>query len=465
MNRIEYLLAAVILLGLQATATAEPIDDYIAAEMTRDGIPGLAITILRDGRLQRAQGYGFANLEHQVPVHPDTLFKTGATGMQLTAAGVMLLVQDGKIRLDESIRAYLPEVPSSWRPITIRHLLNHTSGLPATPNGDFRADYTDAQLLGIITGEALNFPAGARWRFSYSDYIVLGFLVKRVSGQYYADFLKQRLFTPLGMRTARAIDETAVIPNRAAGYEMRDGKPRNAEWISPTANSTADGSLYLSILDYAAWAAGMAGHRILTDESWAEIAKPARLNNGCSYPYGFGWFQHAGAQSGVWWHAGSWQGFQTYAVRYLEGDLTVTVFANSDNADVGTIARHVAEIVEPNLTRPPAAPIEDREPAMTGRVRRLLGDMAAGRVAYGDFTDFAQLDFTELMADDTKVLSALGPLQELAPFDRRDMCGDTLYRYRARFEHGIIEANVTVAANGKIGNLVITPLPAWDAPL
>ncbi|EGY02403.1 Beta-lactamase class C [Nitrospirillum viridazoti Y2] len=465
MNRIEYLLAAAILLGMPARATAEPVNDYIAAEMTREGIPGLAVAIVRDGRLLRAQGYGSANLEHQVPVHADTLFKTGAIGMQLTAAAVMLLVQDGKIRLDDSIRLHLPEVPSSWRPITIRQLLNHTSGLPATPNGDFRADYTDAQLLDIIANQKLNFPAGARWRFSYSDYIVLGFLVKRVSGQYYADLLRQRVFTPLGMRTARAIDETAVIPNRAAGYEARDGTLRNAEWISPTANSTADGSLYLSVLDYAAWAVGMADRLVLTDDSWAQVAKPARLNDGCVYPYGFGWFQQTDTQNSVWWHSGTWQGFQTYAVRYLEGRLTVAVFANSDNADAGTIARHVAEIVEPGLARAPATPANDGEPPMTERVKRLLGDIAAGRMAYGDFTDYAKLDFTELMAGYTKTISALGQLRELAPFGRQDMCGDTLYRYRARFEGGVIEASVTIAANGRIGNLVIVPLRAWDAPL
>jgi CubicO group peptidase (beta-lactamase class C family) len=464
MKKLGHLLAAFILTGMAATAAAEPVDDYIAAKMADDAIPGLGLAIVRDGRLLRAQGYGLANLEHQVPVHPDTLFKTGAVGMQLTAVAIMLLVEDGKLRLDDSIRLHLPEVPRSWRPITIRQLLNHSSGLPATPNGDFRAEYTEAELLGIIAKQDLNFAAGTRWRFSYADYIVLGFLVKRVTGLYYADFLRERVFSPLGMRTARAIDELAVVPNRAAGYETRDGQLRNAEWISATANSTADGSLYLSPLDYAAWAMGMDGRRVLTAESWARIATPARLANGCDYPYGFGWYQRGEGEKQVWWHSGTWQGFQTHVVRYPDRNLTVAVFANSDKADAATLARHIAGLVEPGLAGTPATPVSNADPKVTERVRRLLDDIATGKVAYAAFLDYAKLDFTELMAEYGQTLSTLGPLQEVALFDRQDMCGETLYRYRVRYEGGVVELAITLAADGRIGNLVLTRLPAWDAP-
>lgn len=464
MKKLRHLLAALLLTGLAASiAAAEPVDDYIAAALARDAIPGLGLTIVRDGQLLRAQGYGLANLEHQVPVHPDTLFKTGAVGMQLTAVAVMLLVEDGKLRLDDSIRHHLPEAPKSWQPITIRQLLNHSSGLPATPNGDFRADYTEAELLGIIAKQDLNFAAGSRWRFSYADYIVLGFLVKRVSGLYYADFLRQRVFTPLGMRTARAISDLDVIPNRAAGYETRDGQLHNAEWISATANSTADGSLYLSPLDYAAWATGMDGRRVLTAESWAQIAAPARLANGCTYPYGFGWYQRGEGREQAWWHSGSWQGFQAHVLRYPERKLSVAIFANSDRADAATLARHVAGLVEPGLADTPVKPVSDTDPKVTARVRQLLADIAAGKVAYAAFTDYAKLDFSELMAEYGKTLSTLGPLQELALFDRQDQCGELRYRYRARYEGGVVELSVTLTANGRIGNLVLTPLPAWDA--
>jgi CubicO group peptidase (beta-lactamase class C family) len=268
-------------------------------------VPGVAVAIVQHGRQVRAQGYGFANIEHRVPVHADTLFKTGAVGMQFTAAAITLLVEDGRIGLDEPVRTYLPEVPKSWQSVTIRHLLNHMSGIAATPNGDFRADYTDAQLLGIITAQDLNFRAGTRWRFSYADYILLGFVIKRLTGDFYGDFLRKRIFDPLGMRGARGIDEMAIIPNRAAGYELRDGRLRNAEWISPTANSTADGSLYLSVLDYGAWAAAMSRREVLSASSWALTGRPGELANGTSCGYGAGWFLDAAGMyygGGVPWN-------------------------------------------------------------------------------------------------------------------------------------------------------------------
>src|SRR5688572_19363970 len=142
------LLAVFLYAGVATGARADAIDDYVNAEIARYNVPGLALAIMRHGQLVRAQGYGFANLEHRVPVHPDTLFKSGAVGKQFTAVAVMFLVEDGKLRLDESVRKYLPDAPPTWAPITVRQLLNHTSGLPPYPDGEFRRDYTDDELLG-----------------------------------------------------------------------------------------------------------------------------------------------------------------------------------------------------------------------------------------------------------------------------------------------------------------------------
>lgn len=290
MGSIKNILAVLLFAGFAGGVRADAIDDYIHAEIARQHVPGLALAIMRNGQLLRVQSYGFANLELQVPVHPDTLFQTGAIGKQFTAAAVMLLVEDGKLRLDESIRKYLPDAPRSWAPITIRQLLNHTSGLPTNPNGDIRREYTDDEMLGGIYQRELIFTPGSRWNYSNNGYVTLGILVKKITGEAYADFLAKRLFAPLGMQTARQIDDRAIVPNRAAGYQFRNGALRNQEWVSYTANSTADGSLYLSALDYARWEAGVFGRKVLKPESWAAIAQPARLANGGTYPYGSGWF-------------------------------------------------------------------------------------------------------------------------------------------------------------------------------
>lgn len=461
----KYLPALVLLAGFPGSLRADTIDDYVNAEIARQQVPGLSLTVLRHGQIVRTQGYGLASLEHTIPVHPDTLFKVGAVSMQFTAAGIMLLVEDGKIDLDDSIRKYLPEAPKSWAPVTIRQMLNHTSGLPATPNGNFRAEYSEAELLGILYKEALNFAAGTRWRFSYADYLLLGFVIKRVTGEHYADFLTRRLFRPLGMQTARQISDFDIIPNRASGYELRDGKLRNAEWISAAANSTADGSLYLSALDYAAWDAAIANCKLLKPESWALIGQPAKIASGRDYPYGFGWFLEESGDRMAWRHSGNWQGFQSFVIRYPANDLTVVALANGEGGDPDRIARHVAAMVEPKLVQSPGAPIEDREPQVTARVKTLLQQIADGKTTQTDFAYFAKLDYTELVGVYQGTLSSLGPLQDVALVGRKQLGDDQVYIYRARYERGVVDVTVGYTAKGKIGNLEIVQVESWTAPV
>jgi len=461
--KIQIALAALALFVFPATVKADLVDDMVQAEMARSQTPGIAIAVVSGGSLVRARGFGEANVEWHAPVHPDTLFKTGATGMQMTAAAVMLLVEDGKLKLDAPVTQYLPGAPSKWGGVTIRQLLDHTSGLPATPNGDFRTDYSREELLGIIAAQDLNFPAGKRWRFSYAGYIVLGFVIEEVTGEHWSEFMKQRLFGPLGMHSARGIDEMAVVPNRASGYELRDGQLRNAEWISPTANSTADGSLYLSVLDYAAWAHAMSARSLLRPKSWQVLERRAALTDGATCAYSPGWFHEASGKAE--WQSGIWQGFQTYALRYPAEDLTVVVFANGDAADVQGLARGLAAHANPALARAPAKILSDADPVETARARTLIEDIAAGRADRADYGDFAELDFTELTAMNAGILGGLGALEEFALFDRQENCGETDYRYRARYAGGMVEVRIGKTSNGKVNNLDILPLHDWNEPL
>jgi len=425
---MKKLLAALLFASFAGGVRADAIDDYIDAEMARQHVPGLALVIMRHGELVRAQGYGFANLEHHVPVHPDTLFQTGAVGKQFTAVAVMLLVEDGKLRLDESIRTYLPDAPRSWAPITIRHLLNHTSGLPANPAGDLRREYTDEELLRGIYEQAPNFPPGTRWSYSNNAYVTLGILIKKVSGKFYGDLLAKRVFAPLAMQTARPIDDGAVVPNRAAGYQFINGELRNQDWVSRTANSTADGSLYLSALDYARWEAGVFGRKLLKPESWAEIAQPARLASGANYPAGFGWFLERSAGQEVWRHSGGWQGFKTFIIRYLGDELTVVVLANSDGGHPITIVRHVAGMLDPKLAQPPGAPIEDREPQVTERLERLLQRISDGKADFKDFAFISKQELAETMPPNQQTLKSLGSLRQIALFARNGKSLPTVAR-------------------------------------
>jgi CubicO group peptidase (beta-lactamase class C family) len=255
------------------------------------------------------------------------------------------------------------------------------------------------------------------------------------------------------------------VPNRAAGYQLSDGKLYIQELVSPTANSTADGSLYLSALDYAQWDGAMLSHKILKPESWAEIGQPARLASGHTYPYGFGWYLERTGGQDIWRHSGSWQGFQAFVIRYLGDELTLIALANSDNATPNAIVRHVAGMLEPKLAQPSAAPIEDREPRITGQFKTLLQQISAGKADYNDFTLISKPELVETLSDYRKILQPLGPLREIALFARKELGDDRVYHYRARYDSGLLDISASHTPEGKITHLDFTPAEAWDAPI
>ena len=463
---MKKILAALLLAGCANSLQADAIDDYVNAEMARERIPGVALAIVRHGELMRAQGFGFANIEHRVPVHPDTVFQSGSIGKQFTATAVMLLVEEGKLRLDESIRTYLPDSPRWWAPITLRHLLTHTSGLAGDPGLDMRADYTEEQFLKLIYKQPQDFPAGQRWSYSNTGYVVLGIVIGKVSGEFYADFLKKRVFEPLGMHTAQLIDDRGIVPNRASGYEVTPAAIRNQEWASPTVNSTADGSLYLTVLDYAKWDAGLLAGKILKPESWAQIATPVTLNSGKTYPYGFGWMLEKYAGQDVRKHSGSWQGFTTFIIRYLGDEITVIVLTNSDRGTPTRIARQVAGLYEPKLAAPAAAPIEESNPKVTADVRGLLERITAGKAERAEFAnDPSKEEFAAAMTGAQQELQALGALLEIKLFEQTELGDDQYYRYRLRYEKGMREVNVGFNPEGKVASIELATVTAWDEPL
>jgi CubicO group peptidase (beta-lactamase class C family) len=307
-----------------------------------------------------ARGYGSANLEHDVPVTQETIFQSGSVGKQFTAAAVMMQVEAGKLDLDAPLSRYLTDAPATWQGIRVRHLLTHTSGIPdyTDEHIDLRRDYTEDELLRVAYAMPLEFVPGSAWRYSNTGYLVLGVLIRKVSGQFYGDLLHDRVFVPLGMKTARVMSEADIVPHRAAGYRLEKGEIKNQEWVAPTLNTTADGALYLSLDDMLAWNRGLEKNALLRAESWSQIYTPATLNDGRRYPYGFGWriTQVAGAPN--YSHSGSWQGFRTHITRYLASDTTVIVLANMAAIDDNDnrpedLARAIALVVDPALVVPP----------------------------------------------------------------------------------------------------------------
>ncbi len=330
-----------------------------------------------------ARGYGLANVELRVPASDSTVYQSGSVGKQFTAAAVAMLSQQGRFELDDPVTRWLKEGAGRWDSITIRHLLTHTSGIGEYTDStfDYRKDYTEDQLVSFAASRPLDFPPGTRWAYSNTGYLLLGVLVRRATGRFYGDVLRDLIFGPLGMRTARIISEADIVPNRAAGYELKSGQIKNQEWVAPSLNTTADGSLYLSIKDLIAWAISLDRARIPDSTVLQTVWRPARLKDGGLYPYGFGWSLTGQRTHRRIGHTGSWQGFRTAIQRYPELRLTVIALANLAQAEAGSIAEGVAGLIEPALLPPQrlAAPL-------SGPLPPLGADQLLSRLAREDDT-------------------------------------------------------------------------------
>jgi len=439
---------------------ADSVDAYVLAEMQRQRVPGVAVAIVSKGNVT-TRGYGFANLEHMVPVTDETLFQSGSLGKMFTATAVMLQVEDGKLALSDPITKFFPDAPPAWRDITVRNLLNHTSGIPdyTTSTFDYRKDYTEDDLAHFAYAQPLEFPPGSRWNYSNTGYALLGFIVHKVSGKFYGDVLAERVFKPIGMTTTRIIDEADVIPNRAAGYQIVNGEIKNQDWVAPKLNTTADGSLYFSVRDLVAWDAAVKRRGILKPESWEQILTPARLNSGKTYPYGMGWgFDERGGKP-VQSHGGSWQGFRTQLTRFIGDDLTVAVLANLAQADPGRIADGIATILIPALKTAQPTPIADREPQVTAKVGRLLDVAREGKLTPAEFAYVRAGFFPNAAKFYETQLKTLGPQQRMVLLRRRELGDDRVYLYEVTFAGGSRWVQVGLAPDDRVSSFAVFSRP------
>jgi len=383
---LKILLLALFLIILSAPCAAQripaaKIDAYVKAEMRKQQIPGISLVILRNGRIALLRSYGLANIEHRVPVKPETVFQSGSIGKQFTAAAIMILVQDGKISLDDRLAKFFPDVPATWSKITVRHLLNHTSGLgDYPPEIELQRNYTEEELFDAFKRTPLQFAPETDWDYSNTGYVILGILIRKVTGKFYGDFLQERIFRPLGMTTARVISEADIISNRAAGYRLVDGQLKNQEWVSPSTNSTADGALYLTILDLAKWDTALYTDWPLKQPTRELIWNQTRLENGRLKPYGFGWHTNVIHHHRLVFHGGAWQGFKSSIVRVLDDRTTIIFLANSWATNDFKLTRGLLAVLYTPFALPPVEPIPDNEPKLSALARRVLLDLSKGTI-------------------------------------------------------------------------------------
>jgi CubicO group peptidase (beta-lactamase class C family) len=443
------------------------VDAYLRAEMQRERIPGLALGVYRDGKIVKAEGYGIANLEWDVPVKADTIFQSGSVGKQFAATAVMMLVEEGKVTLDDPVQKYFPDAPETWKGIKIRNLLSHTSGLseyengPRTkPDGPFylRLDMPEDELYKRISAMPMDFKPGEDWSYRNTNYVLLGILIHRVTGEFYGDYLQERIFRPLGMTSTRIISDRDIIPHRATGYELVKGELKNQEWVSPTFNSTADGTLYFTVLDLEKWDSALYTERLLKRSSLDQMWTVMKLNNGQPNKanYGFAWEIKQINEHKVIEHGGAWQGFTCDISRYVDDKLTVVVLTNLDagHAQPGKIAHTVAGLYVPTLMPTEIKPIEDKEPQTAMFVRNLLQEIVAGKADQDRFTPELRAKlFPEAIKGISDYLKELGPLKSLDLIKRGEEGERRSYQYRGNYEAMELFLSLQMTKDNKIAAL------------
>ena len=339
--------ALVILVVATVVAKADKVDDYVRAEMQRQHIPGTSIAVLKDGKIMKAEGYGLANVELNVPARPETVYKIGSVSKQLIATGIMILIQDGKLSLDDKISKFLEDAPDTWKEITVRHLLTHTSGLVReAPGFDPLKIQDDADVIKTAYPLPLRFAPGEKWEYCNVGYFSLAEIIRKVSGKPWGDYLTERLFLPLEMNATRTTTMTEIVQNRANGYVWRDRKLQNASTYFALRPS---GAFLSSVLDLAKWDAALYADKILKQSTLSQVWTPVRLNSGATHPYGFGWELSTVGGHKLVHHGGSLPGFRAQISRFVDDKLSVVVLTNGDNADPNLIALGIAALYIPGL--------------------------------------------------------------------------------------------------------------------
>ena len=372
--KIGFALAASCLLWLAAMPAAvaesgvpEAQIDQIFSELKSTSGPGAAVLVIDDGRTVFERGYGVADLRslHKIDAH--TNFRLASCTKQFTAMAVMLLVHDGKLHYEDRLTDIFPDFPEYGKGITIRNLLNHTSGLldyedlmaqPAPGTApDQIPQIKDAGVLQLLKQvKTTKFPPGTKWDYSNSGYAVLAVTVEKVSGQSFGDFLHDRIFAPLDMKQTVAYEKGKnTVTNRAYGHTHGSGTSREQPWReqdqSPTSAVLGDGGVYSSLDDLAKWDRALTHHTLLSEEEMKPAITPVKVSDGSvqepdgtTAAYGFGWFLNPYQNHPRMWHYGETVGFRTTIQRFVADKLTIIVLSNRDDVVPANLALNVADL-------------------------------------------------------------------------------------------------------------------------
>lgn len=373
------------ILSLAAISGADSIDAVIRQEMRRTGIPGVAVGILRNGRLEDVRTYGYVDLENRVKTHRDSVFEIGSISKQFTSAAVLLLAEDGKLKLEDTVGQHLPQLPAQWKGLTIRQILSHTAGLKDTVTGIDDPKFKRGDYYKNPGNFPLDFEPGTSWSYSNLGFEIAADIVESISGKRIDEFLRDRIWKPLGMTQTRFTDPKVVVKRRAKGYTATEKGYENAVPIGPLAAHGA-GAIISTISDMAKWDNALFDGRVLKPASIKEYWGRTILKDGADTEYGLGWFLDEDRGRNIVEHGGNTFGFSAgnYTVPQLKrGYIVLTNLAGVSGTE---IARRilVADDASFDLSKRPLTP----DPAPRRILRLIAAFRAIGRNRM-DFEPFA----------------------------------------------------------------------------
>jgi CubicO group peptidase (beta-lactamase class C family) len=346
-----------------ATVRGDEVDDYAKAAIETHHIPGLAIAVIKDGKLLFERQYGSANLETNTPVTQDSVFRFQSISKQFTVAATMRLVEEGQIGLEDDVSKYFDNLPRAWQKITVRHLLSATSGIPDylndVPASEGLANKPLSELLQAVGAKPLRFSPGEDWSYSNTGFWMLAAIVTKQTGKPYQEYLRGQFLSPLGLSATRKGSYNSVVRNRVSGYEWTSGEWRNfADEDHP---GEGDGELMGTLADLVRWDAAVTGGRVVKTETLRLIQSEAKLNSGdraeVKVPgfqpktsYGLGRFIGDYRGHRLVWTPGAGSGFSTSLMRFPDDNVTVIVLCNLNRFLLADeLARGIGEFVIPGL--------------------------------------------------------------------------------------------------------------------
>ncbi|MFZ1701594.1 MAG: serine hydrolase domain-containing protein [Pyrinomonadaceae bacterium] len=418
---------------LPVFAHADKFDDYVRSQLAERHIPGAAVAVVSKGRVVKMQGYGLASLEFGVPVTRETVFEIGSVSKQMTAVGIMLLVEDGKVGVDEKISKYLKNTPDSWRDVTVRHLLTHSSGVKSYSSLDGFAllrRLTVADFIKQLSPHPLEFIPGEKNIYSNSGFTLLAYIIESVSGKPYIDFMSERIFRPLRMTKTGDRDPVNIVKDRATGYEWRSERYSGRDW--DLTDLKGAGSIVSTIDDMVKWNAALSGNLFLKPASKAEMWKQFVFNNGSLSPYGFGWRISDIRGHKLIGHTGQTAGFGAANFRYVDQDLTVVVLTNQGELGLGgSIASGIAKIYVPTMSLRSIKAADTNADRTASVLVALRGRLANRPEAAVLTAELVRSLSTERAKQANSRIAKFGAIKKFAFAGEETAGGKTLFRYLA----------------------------------